>query len=186
MALPRPPAAAPDRLGVCLLLALALHAAAILGVVFGGGTAARPDFELAWAPHAGDAGAAAGIVAAPAGDWPALPAGGLAAAAPGLPALERAYTRAWVEWTERAGRQRAPALAGAIEVAVTVDASGMVRRVAPGPGPVELAAAARRIVRLAQPYPPFPEGLRARREQLRIERRWLFDDAGLRAGLAPW
>ena len=186
MALPRPPASASDRLGICLLLALALHAAAILGVVFGGGTAARPDFALAWAPHAGDAGAVPEAVPAPAGDWPALPAGGWAAAAPGLPALERAYARVWVERTERVGRRQAPASAGAIKVAVTVDASGMVRRIAPGPGPAGLAAAARRIVRLAQPYPPFPEGLRARREQLRIERRWLFDAAGLRAGLAPW
>ena len=185
MARLRPPALASDRLGVCLLLALALHAAAILGVVFGGGTVMRPDFELAWAPHAGDAGAVPGV-SAQTGSWPALLAGGKAAAAPGLPALERAYAHAWVARTERVGRRRAPALAGAIEVAVTVDASGMVRRVAPGPGPAELAEAARRIVRLAQPYPPFPEGLRARREQLRIERRWLFDAAGLRAGPAPW
>ena len=177
MALPRPPASAPDRLGVCLLLALALHAAAILGVAFGGRAAdARPDFELAWTPPAG---AAAGLPAR-AGDWPVVPA-----AAVGLPALERAYARMWVERTERIGRGQAPALEGAIAVAVTVDASGAVRRVAPGPGSAELAEAVRRIVRLAQPYPPFPEGLRARREQLRIERRWLFGAAGLRAEPAP-
>ena len=177
MALPLPLASARDRLGICLLLALALHAAAILGVAFGGRAPdARPDFELAWTPPAG---MAVGLPAR-AGDWPAPPA-----AAAGLPALERAYARAWVERTERVGRGQVPALEGAIAVAVTVDASGAVRRVAPGPGPAELAEAARRIVRLAQPYPPFPEGLRARREQLRIERRWLFGAAGLRTEPAP-
>ncbi len=185
MARLRPPAAAADRLGVCLALAAAAHAAAILGVAFAGAApAARPAFELVWAAPAGAAGAALGRPA-PAGDWPLPAAGGGPDAAAGLPALERAYARAWVARTERVGRRRAPALEGAIAVAVTVDASGMVRRVAPGPGPAALAAAARRIVRLAQPYPPFPEGLRARREQLRIERRWLFGAAGPRAAPAP-
>ena len=188
MAPPRPPASASDRLGFCLLLALALHFAAILGVAFGARPpAARPDFELVWTSPAGaaDAAGAERWRAASAGDWPAPPPGGEPAAAVGLPALERAYARAWVARTERIGRRQAPALEGAIAVAVTVDASGMVRRVAPGAGPAELAEAARRIVRLAQPYPPFPEGLRARREQLRIERRWLFGRAGLRAEPAP-
>ena len=81
--------------------------------------------------------------------------------------------------TERIGNRQSGMPRGAIEVRVVLDASGLVRVVSWQRGPEELREAARRIIMLAQPYPAFPEALRAQREQLAIQRRWLFGDAGV-------
>ncbi|HMR02007.1 MAG TPA: TonB family protein, partial [Candidatus Competibacter phosphatis] len=61
-----------------------------------------------------------------------------------------------------------------------IRADGSLRevRILRSSGNAELDRAARRIVELAAPYPPFPAELRRRVDLLRIESPWRFDPGG--------
>lgn len=65
-----------------------------------------------------------------------------------------------------------------LEVAIRADGSLREVRVARSSGNAELDRAARRIVELAAPYPPFPAELRQQVDLLKIESPWRFDPGG--------
>lgn len=65
-----------------------------------------------------------------------------------------------------------------LEVAIRADGSLREVRVVRSSGSAELDRAARRIVELAAPYPPFPAELRQQVDLLKIESPWRFDPGG--------
>ncbi len=65
-----------------------------------------------------------------------------------------------------------------LEVAIAADGDLREVRIARSSGYAELDEAARRIVKLAAPFPPFPPELRRDFDLLRIATPWRFDPGG--------
>lgn len=92
------------------------------------------------------------------------------------------YMRDWVTKVERVGELNYPdaarrnKLSGSLMVEVALDPDGSVRDISvlrPS-GHKLLDDAAIRIVKLAAPYPPFPESIRKETDVLYITRTWIF------------
>jgi protein TonB len=77
-----------------------------------------------------------------------------------------------------AARRLTPGTGPLLDVAIQADGSLRNVRVLRSSGNAELDQAARRIVQLAAPYPPFPPELRQQIELLHIEAPWRFDPRG--------
>ncbi len=96
------------------------------------------------------------------------------------------YAADWVRKVTRVGEMNFPDAARRLNLSagplldVAIRADGSLRdvRILRSSGSVELDRAARRIVELAAPYPPFPPELRQQVELLRIEAPWRFDPGG--------
>lgn len=97
--------------------------------------------------------------------------------------IEAAYLVHWVRRVERIGNLNYPDAAarrklhGRLILNVLLNHDGRVLRVevAKSSGHVILDDAAKRIVRLASPFPRFPPALRKRYGQLMITRTWIFE-----------
>jgi protein TonB len=97
-------------------------------------------------------------------------------------AVEAGYLAQWVNKIEHIGNLNYPAEAeikkinGSLRLNVRLNAAGEVidMHISKGSGFGLLDEAARRIVRLAQPFAPFPEELKQRADQIVIVRTWEF------------
>jgi protein TonB len=105
-------------------------------------------------------------------------------------AVEAGYLAQWVQRIEHIGNLNYPAeaevrkISGSLRVNVRINALGEVIdvRISKPSGETVLDQAARRIVRLAQPFAPFPEELRERADQIVIVRTWEFNSNKLTTG----
>ena len=96
------------------------------------------------------------------------------------------YAADWARKVTRVGETNFPDAARRLnlstgpllEIAIRADGSLRSVRVLRSSGNAELDSAARRIVELAAPYPPFSPELRQQVELLRIEAPWRFDPGG--------
>jgi len=96
------------------------------------------------------------------------------------------YAADWARKVTRVGEMNFPDAARRLnlntgpllDVAIRADGSLRDVRVLRSSGNAELDQAARRIVQLAAPYPPFSPELRQQVELLRIEAPWRFDPGG--------
>jgi protein TonB len=96
------------------------------------------------------------------------------------------YAADWARKVTRVGEMNFPDAARRLnqsagpllEVAIRADGSLQEVRVMHSSGNAELDRAARRIVELAAPYPPFPAELRQQVDLLKIESPWRFDPGG--------
>jgi len=96
------------------------------------------------------------------------------------------YAADWARKVTRVGEMNFPDAARRLnlsagpmlEVAIRADGSLQQVRVTRSSGNAELDRAARRIVELAAPYPPFPSELRQQADLLKIESPWRFDPGG--------
>jgi protein TonB len=96
------------------------------------------------------------------------------------------YATDWARKVTRVGEMNFPDIARRLntsagpllEVAIRADGRLQDVRVIRSSGNTELDRAARRIVELAAPYPPFPPELRQDVDLLRIEAPWRFDPGG--------
>ena len=96
------------------------------------------------------------------------------------------YAADWARKVTRVGEMNFPDAARRLNLStgplleVSIRADGSLRevRILRSSGNAELDRAARRIVELAAPYPPFPAELRRRVDLLRIESPWRFDPGG--------
>ena len=97
-------------------------------------------------------------------------------------AVEASYLASWVKKVEHTGNLNYPAearqkqLDGRLRMSVWLNASGEVLdvKINNSSGTSILDEAAKRILRIAQPFPPFPEELRERADQIVIIRTWDF------------
>jgi protein TonB len=98
-------------------------------------------------------------------------------------AIDAAYLADWRRRVETVGNQYYPeaslryGIYGALEMLVTVRSDGELEdiRVLKSSGYAVLDEAAIRIVRMAAPYSPFPDELRATTDKLEILRTWQFE-----------
>jgi periplasmic protein TonB len=98
-------------------------------------------------------------------------------------AVEAGYLAQWVSKIEHIGNLNYPAeaevnkISGRLRMNVRLNALGQVisAEVTKSSGQKLLDEAARRIVRLAQPFPPFPAELKQRADQIVIVRTWEFN-----------
>lgn len=96
------------------------------------------------------------------------------------------YAADWARKVTRVGEMNFPDAARRLNLStgplleVSIRADGSLRevRILRSSGNAELDRAARRIVELAAPYPPFPAELRRQVDLLRIESPWRFDPGG--------
>lgn len=96
------------------------------------------------------------------------------------------YAADWARKVTRVGEMNFPDAARRLNLSagplldVAIRADGSLRdvRILRSSGNAELDQAARRIVQLAAPYPPFPPELRQQVDLLRIEAPWRFDPGG--------
>ena len=96
------------------------------------------------------------------------------------------YAADWARKVTRVGEMNFPDAARrlntsagpSLEVAIAADGSLREVRIARSSGYAELDEAARRIVKLAAPFPPFPPELRQDVDLLRIAAPWRFDPGG--------
>ena len=96
------------------------------------------------------------------------------------------YAADWARKVTRVGEMNFPDAARRLNTSagpsleVTIAADGGLRevRIARSSGYAELDEAARRIVKMAAPYPPFPPELRRDVDLLRIAAPWRFDPGG--------
>ena len=96
------------------------------------------------------------------------------------------YAADWARKVTRVGEMNFPGAARRLNTSagpsleVTIAADGGLRevRIARSSGYAELDEAARRIVKMAAPYPPFPPELRRDVDLLRIAAPWRFDPGG--------
>ena len=96
------------------------------------------------------------------------------------------YAADWARKVTRVGEMNFPDAARRLnlstgpllDVAIRADGSLREVRILRSSGKLELDRAARRIVELAAPYPPFPAELRRQVDLLRIESPWRFDPGG--------
>ena len=96
------------------------------------------------------------------------------------------YAVDWARKVTRVGEMNFPDVARRLslstgpllEVAIRADGSLRDVRILRSSGNAELDRAAQRIVKLAAPYPPFPDNLRQQVDLLRIESPWRFDPVG--------
>lgn len=97
--------------------------------------------------------------------------------------VEASYLAHWVRRVERIGNLNYPHQAasrnlhGRLILDVLINHTGRVLsvKIAKSSGSVVLDDAAKRIVRLASPFAPFPKALRKRYDQLMITRTWIFE-----------
>lgn len=97
-------------------------------------------------------------------------------------AVEAGYLAQWVNKIEHIGNLNYPAEAevkkinGSLRLNVRINAAGQVIdvKVTRSSGQSVLDSAARRIVKLAEPFPPFPAKLKDRADQIVIVRTWDF------------
>jgi protein TonB len=95
-----------------------------------------------------------------------------------------AYQEAWRQKVERIGRLNYPEaarqrkLTGDLTMTVAIRADGSVASISldRSSGYKLLDDAARRIVRLASPFAPLPDNIRAETDVLHITRTWIFHD----------
>jgi protein TonB len=95
-----------------------------------------------------------------------------------------AYQEAWRQKVERIGRLNYPEaarqrkLTGDLTMTVAINADGSVASISldRSSGYKLLDDAARRIVRLASPFAPLPDNIRAETDVLHITRTWIFHD----------
>ena len=107
-------------------------------------------------------------------------------AASTLSASDAYYTKQWLDKIQRIGKQNYPALAkrkkifGSLRLTVTLLPDGQVEdiRLLRSSGHKILDDAAIRIVRLAEPFAPFPDGMKRDYDRLEITRTWLFSPDG--------
>lgn len=100
-----------------------------------------------------------------------------------------AYEKAWQDKVERIGNLNYPdearrqKLSGSLVLSVGINHDGSIYsvKVRRSSGFQALDDAAKRIVRLASPYAPFPEGLREEADVLVITRTWQFTNDSLTA-----
>lgn len=93
-----------------------------------------------------------------------------------------AYLSRWKRQVETYGNEHYPQdlvtqkISGQLILAVTIDKGGHVMdiAIAQSSGNPKIDTAARRLVQLASPYPPFPPALAARFDQIVITRTWQF------------
>lgn len=98
-------------------------------------------------------------------------------------AVEASYLAHWVQRVERIGNLNYPAIAirnrlhGSLILNVLISHTGKVLHVivVHSSGSLVLDDAAKRIVHLASPFPPFPAALRKHYDQLMITRTWVFE-----------
>jgi len=98
-------------------------------------------------------------------------------------AVDAAYLALWRQRVEEVGNQYYPeaslryGIYGSLRMLVTVRSSGQLEgiRILTSSGHAVLDEAALRIVRLAAPFPPFPDDLRATTDKLEIVRTWQFE-----------
>jgi len=104
------------------------------------------------------------------------------------------YVEDWRAWVERIGNEHYPAeargrLYGALRMTVVIGADGrLVQAVIEEPsGSAVLDHAARHIVKLAAPFPPFPPDIARDTDILEITRTWIFtnDKFATRGGERP-
>lgn len=101
-------------------------------------------------------------------------------------AVEAAYIDSWVKKIERIGNTNFPKdaiqrnLSGKLILNTTLDHAGNVVdvQIDVSSGYRVLDKAALRIVKLAAPYPPLPEPIRKKWDQLNITRTWVFHSEG--------
>jgi len=101
-------------------------------------------------------------------------------------AVEAAYIDSWVKKIERIGNTNFPEeaiqrhLSGKLILNTTIDHVGKVVdvQIDVSSGYRALDQAALRIVRLAAPYPPLPNAIRKKWDQLNITRTWVFHSKG--------
>ena len=97
-------------------------------------------------------------------------------------AIEASYLAAWVKRIERTGNLNYPhearikKLDGRLRMSVWLNAAGEVLdiKITKSSGSSVLDAAAKQILRMAQPFAPFPDELRERTDQIVIIRTWDF------------
>jgi protein TonB len=97
-------------------------------------------------------------------------------------AIEASYLASWVQKIERTGNLNYPAearlrnLTGRLRMSVRLNASGDVIdvKITSSSGTTVLDQAAKRILRLAEPFPAFSDELRERADQIVIIRTWDF------------
>lgn len=100
--------------------------------------------------------------------------------------LEGFYIAAWIRKVERIGENNFPDIARklnlttgpVLDVRIHADGSLGDVRIARSSGNAELDQAAQRIVRLGDPYAPFPPELRQKWDALQISRPWRFEAGG--------
>ncbi len=105
-------------------------------------------------------------------------------------AVDAAYLADWRRRVEAVGNQYYPeaslryGIYGSLQMLVTVRSSGELEdiRILKSSGYAVLDEAAIRIVRMAAPYAPFPEELRATADKLEILRTWQFEQNALSSG----
>lgn len=98
-----------------------------------------------------------------------------------------AYVNAWRDKIERVGNlnypeeARAKKIRGTLQLTVAIKANGDVEEVSinRSSGSRILDEAAKRIVRLAAPFDPFPANIRSDTDILHITRTWMFTKADL-------
>ena len=98
-------------------------------------------------------------------------------------AVEAGYLAQWVRKIEHIGNLNYPAeaevnrISGDLRVNVRINAAGKVLdvKISRPSGHGILDQAARRIVRLAEPFPPFPSKLKEKADQIVIVRTWEFN-----------
>lgn len=96
------------------------------------------------------------------------------------------YIAAWLRKVERIGENNFPEVARRLNLSVgpvlevAIGADGALRevRIARSSGNAELDRAAQKIVRLGDPYAPFPPELRQKWDVLHISRPWRFEASG--------
>ena len=96
---------------------------------------------------------------------------------------DAAYLESWRNKVERIGNLNYPHeaqqrhLHGRLILNVLINHDGRVMRVdvAQSSGSAVLDDAAKRIVQLASPFPPFPKAMRKQYDQLMITRTWIFE-----------
>ena len=106
---------------------------------------------------------------------------------------DAAYLNAWAEKIERIGNRHFPQQAleqkifGQLRLLVVLDNDGSVRSVEilQSSGQRILDSAAKQIVRLASPFPPFPDEIRRTADRLEIIRTWRFDITGVSTSQQP-
>ena len=100
-------------------------------------------------------------------------------------AVEAGYLAQWVSKIEQIGNLNYPAEAevkninGTLRLNVRINASGQVLdiKISRSSGQSILDEAAKRIIRLAQPFAPFPAKLRLKADQIVIVRTWRFESS---------
>jgi protein TonB len=101
-----------------------------------------------------------------------------------------AYMDSWVKKVERIGamnyaeRGGKARLTGTLRLDVAINPDGSVAAIEllRSSGNKEIDAAAKRIVRLGEPYAPLPPEIRAETDVLHITRPWRFSDGNLWGG----